>query len=91
VAGDGCEAVELFEHHHEHIVAVLLDMTMPRMDGREAMRRLRAIDADTPVILMSGYEQPRESRRNGMSPTAFVQKPYRASALVETLQGVLGS
>ena len=86
------EAVDLFAENHEHIVAVLLDMTMPRMDGREAMKRMDQI-ADVPVILMSGYDDPNTNgqKNGGPSPTAFVQKPFRARALVETLRGVLDS
>ena len=42
-AGDGEEAIRLFRQHQHEIVCVLLDLTMPKMDGQETFRELRRI------------------------------------------------
>jgi PAS domain S-box-containing protein len=89
-ARDGQEAVDLFRRHHRAIRAVLLDLTMPGLDGEAASRELAEIDPSVPVILCSGYtEQAIAERFADNPPAAFVQKPYRLEVLRETLQGIL--
>ena len=56
-AADGREAIKLFQKHGGKIVCVLLDLTMPHMDGEETYRELRRIRSDVPVILASGYSE----------------------------------
>jgi two-component system, cell cycle sensor histidine kinase and response regulator CckA len=85
-AADGAEAVALFGTRSGEIRAILLDLTMPRMDGHEAFLALRRLRADVPVILCSGYDV-RESAEKFSDPgfNGFLQKPYR----LEELKGVL--
>lgn len=91
-ASDGLEAVEVFREHAEAIAAVLLDVTMPHMDGHEAFRQMRAIRADAPVILSSGYaEDDAAELLDGQGPAGFIEKPYRPAALVQKLREVLES
>ncbi|HEX5691703.1 MAG TPA: response regulator, partial [Roseiflexaceae bacterium] len=79
---DGREAVELFRANPAHVRLVLLDMTMPRMDGAAVFRELWQIRSDVQVILMSGYnEQTATSQFDGNPPAAFIQKPYRFEEL----------
>src|SRR5205823_2132907 len=54
-ARDGVEALEIVERNRDAIDLVLLDVTMPRMDGYECYRRLRELQPDLDVILTSGY------------------------------------
>jgi CheY-like chemotaxis protein len=62
---------------------------MPRMDGLEALRLLREIRPDIPVVLTSGYgEQEIASRLAEQSFAGFIQKPYRLPALERTLRTV---
>ncbi len=90
-AGDGVEAVEAMRSHAERIRAVLLDMTMPRLDGEKAFFALRGMNPEAPVILMSGYDEQDVTRRlAGRRLAGFLQKPFRASDLVERLRQVLG-
>lgn len=91
-AGDGCEAVEIFRNQSDRIVAVLLDLSMPHMDGEQASRELHRENDEVRVILSSGYaEQDLEDRFAGRGDIdAFIQKPYRLETLREKLQEVLG-
>lgn len=84
-AENGCEAVDLLKLDPGAISCVVLDLVMPQMDGAEAMRLMRAIRPDLPIILSSGYsEQDLAGRFTGVH--AFVQKPYRASVLLEKVR-----
>jgi two-component system, cell cycle sensor histidine kinase and response regulator CckA len=90
-AGDGIEALEVFEHHRREIVCVLLDLAMPRMDGEQALRKLREIDVNVPVIIASGYSDHEVSQRfAGEEVAGFVQKPYHMSTLIAKLRETLG-
>ena len=81
-ARDGREGVEMFEQHADEIDLVLLDMTMPRLNGEEAFREIRRIRADVRVILMSGYnEQEAIGRFAGKGLAGFMQKPLSVDAL----------
>jgi PAS domain S-box-containing protein len=89
-AEDGREAIDVMRRRGEEIVCVLLDLTMPHMDGEETFRELRKLKADVRVILSSGYnEQDVTSRFTGRGLSGFVQKPYQAATLIERLRSVL--
>ncbi len=86
------EGVALFEARRGEIDAVLLDMSMPRMGGEEAFRRMRALDPGVRVVLTSGYnEQHATSRLVGKGLAGFVQKPYRPQELVRALKEAIAS
>ena len=90
VAADGEEAVELFRKHAHEIMAVILDLTMPRMDGVATFDALRRISPDVKVILSSGYNETEATRRfAGHGLTAFIQKPYQLKSLSHELARVL--
>ncbi len=89
-AEDGAQGVELFRQQHGEIDIVLLDMTMPVMDGKTAFRELRRIDPAVRVILSSGYnEQDATSHFAGKGLAGFIQKPYRMEMLRRKLQEIL--
>jgi signal transduction histidine kinase/ActR/RegA family two-component response regulator len=70
--------------------AVLLDLTMPRMDGEETLRGLQAITPHLPVILMSGFnEQAAISRFVGRGLAGFLPKPFTAEMLAARLREAL--
>ncbi len=88
-ARDGREAIETYERWKERIHLVLLDLTMPHMDGEEAFRELRRIAPEIPVILCSGYTVHEISARfAGKGMTGFLQKPYTLADLRKQLQAV---
>jgi two-component system cell cycle sensor histidine kinase/response regulator CckA len=90
LAEDGARGVELYRRESAGIDCVLLDLTMPVMNGEEALARMRQMRDDVPVILSSGYNEAEARRRfTGMGLAGFLQKPYRAGALVEIVQSVM--
>jgi two-component system cell cycle sensor histidine kinase/response regulator CckA len=83
-AANGREAVDLYRAQHSVIDAVLMDLSMPVMNGATALRELRAIDPEAKVILVSGYaECDTTSQLAGLRPTAFLLKPYRFDQLLD--------
>ena len=87
VAADGQEAVDLVSRKGDAIDLVFMDLTMPRMDGRQAFQEIRRICPGVPVVLTSGYNE-QESIQDfiGRGLAGFLQKPYTLKALRETLQ-----
>jgi CheY-like chemotaxis protein len=90
VAEDGKRAVERFREHAGEIQAVLLDVTMPEMSGREVLGEIRRIQPGAKVMFSSGYtEQEVPTELLADEHTAFIQKPYRAAVLTEKLEALL--
>jgi len=80
---DGEEAIQTFRRDQGAIDAVLLDFTMPGIDGAEVCRRLRAIRA-VPVVLSSGYSEAEATHRlSDLEIVGYLQKPYRAKELAQ--------
>jgi two-component system, cell cycle sensor histidine kinase and response regulator CckA len=91
-ACDGREALDVFNTRSDEIVCVLLDLTMPHLDGEEAFRELRRISPDVTVILCSGYnEQDATQRFAGKGLAGFIQKPYNMATLRGKLMEILPS
>jgi PAS domain S-box-containing protein len=89
-APDGQKGVEVYRQYQNEITCVLLDMTMPRMDGAECFSELRKINPDVQVILSSGYtEQDATPGFVGKGLAGFIQKPYTPEALQEKMQEAL--
>ncbi|GAV20812.1 two-component system, sporulation sensor kinase C [Mariprofundus micogutta] len=83
-ACDGEEAVELFRKHADEIAFVLLDLTMPVMDGEQTFHALHGIRPDTPILLSSGFSAKEAvGRLQHFGLRGFVRKPYTRKALLE--------
>jgi CheY-like chemotaxis protein len=68
---------------------VLLDLTMPKLDGAKALPQLRAVRADVPIILASGYDEHEVTKRlEGLGFAGFAQKPFQQESLVAMIQQV---
>ncbi len=89
-APDGEAALDAWESHRDEIDLVILDVTMPRLDGRETMVRLRERSPDLKVLLTSGF-QPEDifSDASGPRPDGFVEKPFRLKNVRERVEAVL--
>jgi two-component system cell cycle sensor histidine kinase/response regulator CckA len=87
---DGKQALEAFMKHPGKIRLVVLDMTMPHMDGEACFRELRRLDPEVKVIMTSGYnEQDVISRFVGKGLAGFVQKPYKIGDLLPKIREIL--
>ncbi|MBI2394298.1 MAG: response regulator [Deltaproteobacteria bacterium] len=86
-ARDGESAVRRFQTDREAIGWVLMDLTMPRMDGYSAFLELRAIDPSVTVVLCSGWTETEIARRfAACAPAGFLPKPFTTAELVELLR-----
>ncbi len=82
----GVEALEIFSARKDEICLVLLDLSMPGMNGWETLSALRAIRPDTPVILASGYDETQVMcSEHAERPQAFLHKPFGANDLKSAL------
>jgi len=89
-AADGQEAVDWVRTHPGTIALVLMDLTMPRMDGHEAFLEMRRMAPDLKVILSSGYSEQDSLRpliESGLM--GFLQKPYTLKELRRMVQEAL--
>jgi two-component system cell cycle sensor histidine kinase/response regulator CckA len=89
LAVDGVEALEVYTAHRAEIDLVILDLTMPRLSGQDALRQLLLLDPAVRVLFSSGYssELVTESDREGV--LGFVNKPYRPHELAKTIRTTL--
>jgi CheY-like chemotaxis protein len=86
-ATDGSMAVSRFAESPQQFSAVLLDLTMPVMNGEDALGKIKQIRPDVPVVLSSGYDELEAMSRfadRGLS--GFLQKPYTATALATKIK-----
>ena len=85
-ADGGERALELLSDRRHGFDAVLLDWSMPDVDGAQVLQTIRARGLDVPVILSSGHSEQtaRESTR-GHGIRSFLKKPYRVAALLEAI------
>jgi CheY-like chemotaxis protein len=91
IANDGLEGVAAFREHANTLRAVLLDLTMPGMDGFEAHAEMHRHNAGVPVILMSGFSQKLSKLPpEAIHPAGVLAKPFGVEQLCERLQAVLG-
>jgi CheY-like chemotaxis protein len=91
VAAGGREGLATYTAHREEIAGVLLDLSMPDLDGEETFRELRALDPAVRVVLASGFSGPEALQRfAGLGLAGFVQKPYRLADLEAELAAALG-
>jgi len=91
-APDGNEGLEIFKRECDKVACVILDLTMPYMDGETTFRELRQIKEDVRVILTSGYsEKEVVSRFSGKGLAGFLQKPFRSSVLIEKIRDILSA
>ena len=89
-AEEGVQAVEIYRQRHPEIDGVVLDYSLPRMNGREAFLKMREIDPDVEVLLATGYgsnEEVRQLLDIGMS--GLLSKPYEIKALLQGLERLL--
>ena len=89
-ATTGRSALSLFQENAGKFRFVLLDMTMPDMNGREVFLELRRIRPDVPIVLSSGYGRDDiEALFKSENPSGFIQKPYHMADLNRVVRQAL--
>ncbi|NTV48955.1 MAG: PAS domain S-box protein [Geobacteraceae bacterium] len=87
-ANDGREAIEAYKARTD-ISFVILDLTMPHMDGEQCFRELRMLNPDVKVIMSSGFSELEVTQKFvGKGLAGFIQKPYKLSVLREGIMGL---
>ena len=91
-AADGEEAVRVFEANSDRIDLALLDVVMPKLNGREVLRAVRALRDDVAVVFCSGYD-PNTSCDGFVAKEGlrYVPKPFTANVLLQTIRETLDS
>ncbi|HEX5177591.1 MAG TPA: ATP-binding protein, partial [Chthoniobacteraceae bacterium] len=90
-AADGFAGVEAFAAAPDEVRLVLLDLTMPNLDGLQTLERIRLLRPDAPILLMSGFTEQEVARRfAGHALSGFLQKPFKLSTLREKVAEILG-
>jgi two-component system, cell cycle sensor histidine kinase and response regulator CckA len=90
-AGDGQEGIDIFKVT-PGIAFVILDLTMPHLDGEQCFRELRKLTPGVKVIMTSGYNEHEVTQKFvGKGLAGFIQKPYKLSALREVIKRTLGA
>lgn len=88
---DGVEAVKQFSENREKVSLVMLDGIMPKKNGREAYREIRAMKPDVKVIFMSGYLENMLDFDHLMEREIhFLQKPVLPLDILKKIQELLG-
>ena len=88
-AVDGADAVEIFKKRYKEIDLVILDLTMPNMDGSQAFSEIRNIKEDIKVIIASGYSfNDITARFSGKRLVGIIQKPYTIDKMREILKNL---
>jgi CheY-like chemotaxis protein len=86
---DGPQGIDLYTRVKP--AAVILDLGLPSMDGLQVLKRIRELDADARVIVLTGY--PSKAAANtaqAMGAASFLSKPVEQRTLLTTLDAVLG-
>jgi PAS domain S-box-containing protein len=92
VAADGDEALAQYVAHRDRIDLVLLDYSLPGMNGLQVFEELRKLDPEVCVVFASGYALEGDaSPLLAAGARAFVAKPYRPHELMEVVHQALAS
>jgi two-component system cell cycle sensor histidine kinase/response regulator CckA len=89
-AVDGPTGVALFRRHAYEIKAVLLDLIMPGMSGREVLQAIYAIRPEARVLLLTGVPEAEARAKLGHNVAGYIQKSFQLDPFFSTLQQVLG-
>lgn len=81
VALDGEQAMPLVDQNPD-IQLVILDLSMPRMDGREWLRWFRGRAKDSPVVVITGYKLEKQDQ-DQLLPAVVLEKPFHPAELLD--------
>ena len=91
-ASDGVEGVEMVRAHGQTISVVVLDVLMPRLGGIEAMRQMREMLPELPIVLSSGFTgENTRAQLAALDRVGFLAKPYRIDDLIAAVRSAIGT
>ncbi|MBS5144896.1 MAG: response regulator [Butyricicoccus sp.] len=88
-AADGAQAVAKYDELHPDLV--IMDITMPNMDGLEALKTIRAKDPNATIVMCSAMGQEAmviEAIKSGAKD--FIVKPFKPERILKTVTSILG-
>jgi len=89
-AFDGFEAVEIFKQARDTISLVVMDVGLPKLNGWEAVEKIKAIQSDVGIIMASGYLDPKtKSAKRVDGDEEYIRKPYNPEELLSVIERVL--
>jgi two-component system, cell cycle sensor histidine kinase and response regulator CckA len=92
VASNGIEGVKVFRQHSSSLCAVLLDLTMPVMDGEQVFNDIRRVDAEVPIVIMTGFsEKDIRARFKDRDLAGCLHKPFSMEKLRSIMHKILAS
>lgn len=91
-AASGAEALERFDAERAHIGCVLLDLSMPGMNGPQVLAALRERDPELRVVLMTAHDEATaDVLMPGVEPNGYLRKPFKPEKLIATVRELLPS
>jgi len=91
LADSGFAAIDVLRRHPGEIALVLLDLSMPHMNGEEALPELRKIRPEVKVVVSSGYsESEAMALFKGQRVAGFIQKPYTSEGIASKVKACAG-
>lgn len=87
---DGLEGLKVYQQRHEEIDLMIIDMTMPRMNGVECLKAVKEVDSNVCVIMATGYSTIDLAKQTADSNVyGLLQKPFRMNELSEAVGNAL--
>jgi two-component system response regulator PilR (NtrC family) len=87
MAADGEEGLATFAARSEEIDLVLLDLSMPKMPGTEVLARIKDLEPDAQVVILTGFAEDVEGIERA---TEILYKPYRMEEFLAMVRRLLG-
>ena len=92
LASDGQEGLDTYFRERGRVDLIVLDLSMPRMSGREVLERLREQAPDVKVIISTGYAEGTQAEiLQNLNISAYIYKPYRPLEIARLVRQVLDS
>lgn len=86
LAEDGRQALEVYDREREHISLVIMDVVMPVMSGKDALKLLSSTYPDIKVLISSGFHQDENyDTFIKLGAVGFIRKPYRSQELFKAV------
>ncbi len=87
LAGDGIAAVQAFKAEPDRFAAIMLDLTMPGLDGAEVLREIRVLRPAARVLVMSGFSEADVLHRlRGLGRVTLLHKPFTLDTMLAKLR-----